>query len=228
MAPFLVVNADDFGASPGINLGIVEAHTDGIVTSTSCMVTGPALDEAVALSAEHPRLSIGLHWDVFGEDEEANIDLSDRGAVRDDFDRQLGRFRELFGREPTHVDSHKHAHRSLEAMPVVQEVVEPLGVPLRHDGRVRYLGHFYAQWRYLETDLEHVRVPYLQTLLRDEVGDGWTELGCHPGYITPDFRSIYLHERETELQTLTDPRVRETIDELGITLAGFADYGRDG
>jgi predicted glycoside hydrolase/deacetylase ChbG (UPF0249 family) len=219
---FLVVNADDFGVSTGINRGIVEAHVDGIVTSTSCMVTGPAVEEAVAMSSDHPELSIGLHWDVSGEEEQPSIDLSAPNDVRDDFLRQLERFHELFGRAPTHVDSHKHAHREPLAMSVVQELVAPLDVPLRHDGRVRYLGHFYAQWRYLETELEHVQVSYLQTLLRDEVRDGWTELGCHPGYVTSDFDSVYLTEREVERQTLCDPRVKATIADLGIRLVNYA------
>ena len=223
MGRFLVVNADDFGYSPGINRGILECHTNGIVTSTSCMVTGYAVDEAAALSAEHPTLSVGLHWDVFGEDERT-FDLEDLGAVRDEVNRQLERFLEIFGRPPTHVDSHRHAHREPQVMALFEELVGPLGVPLRHAGKVRYVGHFYAQWKWLETDLEKVSVPSLQTVLREEVGEGWTELACHPGYMTPEFPSIYYDEREVEIQTLTDPRIRKTTDELGITLVGYADF----
>ena len=50
----VIVNADDFGASTGTNRGIVECHTRGVLTSTSMMVTGAAVDEAVELSREHP------------------------------------------------------------------------------------------------------------------------------------------------------------------------------
>ena len=53
MEKYLVINADDFGASVGINQGIVESHTKGVVTSTSLMVYGRAVQEAVALS-RHP------------------------------------------------------------------------------------------------------------------------------------------------------------------------------
>jgi predicted glycoside hydrolase/deacetylase ChbG (UPF0249 family) len=187
------------------------------------MVTGNAVEEAAAISADHPSLSIGLHWDVFGEDERT-FDLDDLGAVHDEFQRQLGRFHEIFGRAPTHVDSHRHAHRAPQVMPVFEELVAPLGVPLRHAGPVRYVGHFYGQWKWLETDLERIGVPYLQQVLRDEIKDGWNELACHPGYVTSDFSSIYKAEREVEVQSLTDPRIKETIDELGIRLASFADY----
>ncbi len=50
----LIVNADDFGYSRGINRGIVEAHERGIVTSTTMMVNAPATGEAVELRAPLP------------------------------------------------------------------------------------------------------------------------------------------------------------------------------
>jgi predicted glycoside hydrolase/deacetylase ChbG (UPF0249 family) len=99
-------------------------------------------------------------------------------------------------------------------------------VPVRGDGRVTYLGGFYAQWEWKVTNLEYVSVPFLQRMLRDEVGDGWTELGCHPGYMTDDYATVYAHEREAEVRSLTDPRVRETIEAAGIRLASFEDFRR--
>jgi len=57
----LVVSGDDFGAASEVNAAIVRAHRDGILTSASLMVTGDAVDEAVALAHAHPRLAVGLH-----------------------------------------------------------------------------------------------------------------------------------------------------------------------
>jgi hopanoid biosynthesis associated protein HpnK len=57
----LIVSADDFGMSAGVNAGIIRAHTDGILGDASLMVTGAAVDEAVALARAHPRLQVGLH-----------------------------------------------------------------------------------------------------------------------------------------------------------------------
>jgi len=62
----LIVNADDFGRSPGINDGVLRAHREGIVTSASLMVRWPAAVEAARYAREHPHLSVGLHLD-FGE-----------------------------------------------------------------------------------------------------------------------------------------------------------------
>jgi len=217
----LIVNADDFGASEGINRGIVEAHTDGIVTSTSLMVTGSVVAGAVALARAHPELGIGLHLDLDGEQADPDLDPSDTAAVRAELARQLEVFGELMGRPPTHVDSHHHIHRRPEIEPIARELVAPLGIPLREDGRVTFVGGFYGQWEWQVTDLHHVSPEFLIWILRNEVGEGWTEVSCHPGYVSDDFTSVYLTEREAELQTLTDPRVRAEIEAAGIRLASY-------
>lgn len=223
MIKYLIVNADDFGASHGVNRGIIECHTCGVLTSTSFMVTGRAATEAVALSRDFPNLSIGLHWDVWGEDER-EFDTTNLPAVREEFHRQMEEFQRLFGRLPTHIDSHRHAHRAEHLMPVFKQLVAPLGVPLRDDGRVRFVGGFYAQWEWKVTNLEYVSVPFLQKMLQEEVRVGWTEFSCHPGYRSPDYTAVYLEEREAEVRTLTDPRIRDTIEELDIRLVSYADY----
>jgi predicted glycoside hydrolase/deacetylase ChbG (UPF0249 family) len=220
---YLIFNADDFGASAGVNQGILECHTRGVVTSASLTVTGRAVREAVAMSRDHPALAVGLHWDVWGEDERW-FDIEDLRAVRDEFHLQLEEFYRLMGRMPTHVDSHRHAHRKKHLMPLFRELVEPLGVPLRADGRVRFVGGFYAQWEWMVTNLEYVSVPFLQRMLREEVVEGWTEFSCHPGYSSPDYIAVYNSEREAEVRTLTDPRVRQTVEKLGIRLVSYADY----
>lgn len=228
-ARYLIVNADDFGASAGVNRGILECHTRGVVTSASLMVTGRAVEEAVSASRDHPDLAVGLHWDVWGEDER-EFDIDDIPAVRDEFRRQVEEFYRLLGRMPTHVDSHRHAHRRKNLMPLFQELVEPLGVPLRGDGRVRFVGRFYAQWEWKVTNLEYVSIPFLRKMLREEAGEGWTEFSCHPGYPSPEYRAVYAAEREAEVRTLTDPRIRRAVQTLGIRLASYADYpakGRD-
>jgi len=217
----LIVNADDFGASAGVNRGIVESHARGVVTSTSLMVTGRDVQEAVELAGEHPSLAIGLHWDVWGEDER-EFDLGDERAVRDEFGRQLARFHELMERSPTHVDSHRHAHSEPDVIELFEELVEPLGVPLRGDGRVGFVGGFYAQWEWRVTNLEYVSAPFLERMLREEVPDGWTEISCHPGYRSPGYDAVYLDEREEEVRTLTNPRVRTAIEEEGIRLRSYA------
>lgn len=60
----LIVNADDFGLTEGINRGIMAAHRDGILTSTSLLANGPAFDQAIAASQQLPQLSVGVHLNI--------------------------------------------------------------------------------------------------------------------------------------------------------------------
>ena len=57
----LIINADDFGFTSGVNRAVFEAHTRGVVTSSTLMATGPAFAEAVELAKTMPRLSVGCH-----------------------------------------------------------------------------------------------------------------------------------------------------------------------
>ena len=57
----LIINADDFGLTPGVNRAIVEAHEHGVVSSATLMANGQAFDDAVGLARSQPRLSVGCH-----------------------------------------------------------------------------------------------------------------------------------------------------------------------
>lgn len=57
----LIVNADDFGLTSGVNRAILELHAAGVVTSTSLMACAGATDEAIALALETPTLGVGCH-----------------------------------------------------------------------------------------------------------------------------------------------------------------------
>ena len=61
MACRLIINADDFGWSPGVNEAVAQLADEGIVTSTSLMVAAPAAAEAVDLARRRPELAVGLH-----------------------------------------------------------------------------------------------------------------------------------------------------------------------
>ncbi len=222
MSRHVIFNADDFGASAGVNRGIVDCHAGGVVTSTSLMVYGAAAGDAGRLAAAHPGLAVGLHWDLDGV-RCAPVARAEPAAVRAELERQLALAVSLLGREPTHLDSHHHVHRAPDVEAAAREIAARAGLPLRGCGDVRYIGGFYAQWRPGVDELEHVGVEALIGILRDELADGWTEIGCHPGWIEDDFRSSYRAGREAELATLTDPRVPFELDALGVRLASFAD-----
>src|SRR5579859_2761117 len=232
---FLIVNADDFGRSPGINRGIIRAHEQGIVTSASLMVRWPAARQACEYARSHPTLSVGLHFDLGEWACRPNgewiqlyrvADENDSLAVFEQAALQLDAFRKLVGRDPTHIDSHQHMHMSGPARSILGKLSRQLGVPLRGCGRtVRYRGDFYGQNEEGWPLPEFISIEALIKVLA-RLRAGWTELGCHPG-LGRDLDSMYLNEREMEVKTLCDSRVQTAIAAMGIELRSYHNLDRN-
>ena len=218
---YLIVNADDFGASRGVNRGIIEAHELGILTSTSLLVNAAGSGEAAELGRAAPDLSVGLHADVRNELNAA----ANSGRLRKVLDAQLARFEELTGCPPTHLDSHHNVHRDPRALSDFLDLAREHGLPLREHSPVRYFSKFYGQWAG-ETHLEQISAENLARMLETEIGEGITELSCHPGYVDPDYPTGYSTEREAELRTLCDPRVRQALAEQSIQLVSYHEVGK--
>jgi predicted glycoside hydrolase/deacetylase ChbG (UPF0249 family) len=129
----LVVNADDLGRSPGVDRGIVAAHTRGIVTATTLMTNTPDSEDAAALARAHPALDVGVHLvltfarpltdpalvpslvEPDGAFPRSPSTVVGRGRADAEealveYRAQYARARELLGREPSHVDSHHFVH----------------------------------------------------------------------------------------------------------------------
>jgi len=60
----VIINADDFGLSKGVNEGIILAHQKGILTSTTLMANMPGFDQAVELAKQNEKLGVGLHLNI--------------------------------------------------------------------------------------------------------------------------------------------------------------------
>ena len=152
MERLLIVNADDFGLSKGQNYGIIEACRNGIVTSTTALVNGQAIDHAVQLSRDEPSLAIGMHFVLtMGKPLTAMPGLTRDGVlgkwiwqlaeedalpleeITQELASQYLRFIELFGRKPTHLDSHHHVHMFPQIFPIVARFAAEEGIALRID-----------------------------------------------------------------------------------------------
>jgi predicted glycoside hydrolase/deacetylase ChbG (UPF0249 family) len=227
----LVVNADDFGLSRGVNRGIVEAHERGIVTSASLMVYGDAAAEAAHYGRARPELGLGLHvelrhwrvgkrlWSRPRSDRDLQV------AVTKDLSGQLEEFRRLVGSDPSHIDSHHHRHR-IEPLPAIfSELAQELDVPLRHFApAIQFLGDFYGQDENGQPQPEAI-MPHALIDLLGRLPSGVTELGCHPGY-TEGLKSWYRNERIQEIRTLCDAAVRAAVEQLEVTLISFRNIAR--
>jgi chitin disaccharide deacetylase len=216
---YLIVNGDDFGASHGINRGIVEAHQSGILTSTSLLVDTPWSLEAASLARAIPALSVGLHVHLRSAGQGWDGD-----SCRAEILRQWRCFEGLMGRAPSHLDSHHNVHRDPWLLPAFLAVARHYGVPLREHSAARYVSRFYGQWGG-ETHPEQISVEGLLRIVEADVQDGVTELGCHPGYVDPEFTTSYATERAIELQTLCDPSLRSALAQRQIYLVAFHHLG---
>ena len=131
----LIVNADDFGLHAAVNRGILTAHTEGIVSSTSLMAGGAAFDDAVRIARHCPQLGVGVHLTLVGASPllpvaEVSSLLDEAGdfygsyplfikrflrgkirlaEVKRELAAQIDRVR-MAGIQPSHLDSHQHLH----------------------------------------------------------------------------------------------------------------------
>jgi hopanoid biosynthesis associated protein HpnK len=153
----LIVNADDFGLTQGVNRATVEAHSDGIVTSATLMANGGAFEDAIQSALSKPRLSVGCHvvlvdgLPVLGVGRTPT--LSNRKADDGRFYEGLSGFamRAVLGRiDPeeieaevtaqirklqaagvavSHVDTHKHTHIFPTVLRPLLRAARACGVP---------------------------------------------------------------------------------------------------
>src|SRR5207248_3640372 len=129
---------------------------------------------------------------------------------------QLNEFQTLLGRNPTHLDSHRHAHRHEPLRSTALELARELGVPIRElDPRIRFCGDFYGQSyggiRRLKPNPTAISRQGLAEILAG-IGPGATELCCHPGYAddldTNPRQAPYREQRPKAVRTLCAPAVR--------------------
>lgn len=162
----LIVNADDYGLTEGISRGILAAHRDGIVTSTSVLAVGPAYAKAAPWLDDAPCLGVGVHLAAVGEDPpllsapEIPTLLDRRGHfhntygvflaraaagrvdpddLRREFDAQLCLVRQTLI-PITHLDAHQHLHLWPSVAKVVIELARSSGIPAVRVPRMRKVG----------------------------------------------------------------------------------------
>ncbi|MBC7251137.1 MAG: carbohydrate deacetylase [Anaerolineae bacterium] len=149
----LIVNADDYGRTPGVTRGILRAHEQGIVTSTTVMMNMPYAAEALQLAEQYPRLGVGVHlvftshYPILPPEEVASLVRGDGTFYRPDelvervIEVDLNQLRaelraqiELFmstGRRPTHLDCHHSVYLYPPFFAVHVELAREYALPMR-------------------------------------------------------------------------------------------------
>ncbi len=245
----LIVNADDFGLTPGVSRGILEAHREGMVTSTTILVTRSVPAEVLA-ELKATQLGVGLHLNLtlgtplspppavpslvdaegkFLRDARQSAARAKSEEAERELRAQVATFLGLLGRAPTHLDSHHHVGRYSPIREIVWELARELGVPVRSQDEgvrraaraagLRTPDHFFG---------ESGPEPYwsAERLLAHlaALPEGVSEFMTHPGYYDADLAySRYGRQREVELQGLIDPAVRRAVEASRVRLCHFGD-----
>ena len=153
MTKQLILNADDFGLTKGVDDGIIRAHREGILTSATLMANGDAFAHAVELAVANPSLGVGCHLVLVGgksvaprqeisslADSDGQLPTSLGALVgrvttgrirRADIERELRAQIEKIQRagiSPTHLDTHKHTHAHPRVLDALGRVAQELGI----------------------------------------------------------------------------------------------------
>ena len=221
------INADDFGLTKGVTDGIIQAHQDGCVTSTTLMMNGLATDYAVEKALENPDLKVGIHlvltWGKPLHSSVPNLVKSD-GTFRftsDYRDMEAPNISEVelewraqldayltTGLPLDHIDSHHHVHGWPPLKNLVIQLAKEYDVPVR----------------YVDSIADHPEICWTDTLWTGFYKEGITddlfdvlheengtsiEVMTHPGQVDDDLRKVssYTDDREKEIEILSRIKV---------------------
>lgn len=146
----IIINADDFGYCEAVNYGIISAHNNGIVRSTSMMANMPGVEHGVGLLKENKTLNCGVHMTLScGRPLLSNLKtivdkdgffirrITDEIIEKMDCDEiyrelcaQIDRVKGL-GIDISHLDSHHHIHTLVSLKPVIEKIVTKYNLPIR-------------------------------------------------------------------------------------------------
>jgi chitin disaccharide deacetylase len=229
----IIVNADDFGYSRGVNYGILDSHLNGIVNSTSLMMNMFGTDHAIELAKKNPSLQVGIHLvltcgkpllqdvpslvDTNGNFKrlsrlKGNMDISLSDLERE-WSAQIEKFL-ASGLNLTHIDSHHHVHTFNEFLPVIQKLANKFQLPVRTNGYERIEGvEAFSDVCLVDFYGDGVTSNYFQ-LLPERVKKGQkVEVMCHPAYLDSYLLSgsSYTHDRLKEIDVLTTVKLPEGV-----------------
>lgn len=232
----LIVNADDFGLSKGVNYGIVESFKNGILTSTTMMMNAPAMDHAVELMKQSG-IPVGIHLVasmfkpltkvtsfVKSDGVFDKAKFFDKAAVIDEAEletewrAQLELFIAKTGQKPTHIDSHHHAHMEEKSRTVIEKLAKEYQLQVRnldteYGCHVEFKHEFYG---------EEATIEVVDQLT--QTGDV-IELMCHPAYIDNELieATSYAMKRKDELAVILSSKVKEVVARKKIELISYKD-----
>lgn len=197
----LIINADDYGISKNFNKGILELIEKRIVTSTTVMVKRKFIKSKDLL--KHKNISIGLHLELSLETPTKEVE------------NQIKIFRKLFGRFPSHLDSHKYFHLLHGNFPKVLKIAKKYKLPVRSaspiDRKMMRQAGIKTPDQFISWHPN--RKEKLFHNLKNAKGK-IIELLCHPGYFDSKSGSSYNKQRKAELMALKSRQFKNSIKDF--------------
>ena len=245
----LIVNADDFALTKRVSDGIIKAHQNGIVTSTSMLANSPHFKEGVSLLKTVPSIGVGVHLNLsWGKpilpyssvtslvDSNGNFyrkphllpSTVNLDEIKKELEAQINKSIDS-GIQISHLDSHHHLHTTrLEFFQLFLELASLYKLPLRTlENTKRELLHncnVPTPDNFIGSFFgqQHIREEFLHSIITS-IHLGISELMCHPG-IPDEFlvnESSYIEERQMELDLLTKPIVKQWLTNQSIRLVNY-------
>lgn len=241
----IIINADDFGMSTSVNKGIIEAMTNGVVSSTTIMMNMPKAQEAIELAKKYHITSIGIHLNLTKgypilPKEEIPLLVLENGKVKDmrkelitpevkeqikkEFTAQIESFY-LHKMVPTHLDSHHHIHMLEGINEVVKELANKYNLPTRAFNFNESINADELRTpNFLDCAFYGPRVSTENLLnILTKNNQGIVEIMVHPGYVDQELIeiSIYNDKRKEELDILTSQQIIEFVNKHNIQIVSF-------
>ncbi|EJX2681376.1 chitin disaccharide deacetylase [Clostridioides difficile] len=239
----IIINADDFGYCEAVNYGIISAHNNGIVRSTSMMANMPGVEHGVGLLKENKTLNCGVHMTLScGRPLLSNLKtivdkdgffirrITDEIIEKMDCDEiyrelcaQIDRVKGL-GIDISHLDSHHHIHTLVSLKPVIEKIVTKYNLPIR--------GGF-------EYNLEYSKVvPLIDSFYKENVSEEYfiknideimkydaVDIMSHPAFLDDYIlnSTSYAIDRTKEHKILTSKKVKEFLEKNGLVISSYRD-----
>ncbi len=250
----LIINADDFGLTAGVNEGIIFAMKKGIVTSTTVMMNMPAAEKGIRNALKKGITKMGVHLTLTcGKpviqksevlslvDESGNfykkITMFPSPPNLKETEKELRAQVEKFlgtGMKLTHFDSHHHIQRYSNLKILLGMLAKEYHVPLRHtnENEKKYftsIGVKTPDFFSEEFYGSNISPETLKSIINN-FSDGTLEIMTHPGFVDEEIKktSIYNKERLEELKILTSAEIKTWILKKNISLIDYEELSSCG
>lgn len=244
----LIVNADDFGLTRGVNLGIIEAFQQGIVRSTTLMMGMPAVEHAAHLALQNPSLKVGVHlrlttgrpmadnvgslMDKTGTGKQGQLQPQGQfwdnqtmspDHIEKELRAQIEHFLKL-GIPLSHLDGHHHCHRHPQVAPVATRLAEEYQVPVRPAQESTLYRHTTLGFSDAFYGDELTPETLLNIVKKHLSYVQVLEMMAHPALVDESLlkASGYAIPRTRELAILTDPALSQALSDMGVSITDYS------